>query len=93
MIETLDRYRKGWISSALVNGVLAIAGFSSGGTASLVLGGSAVFCTLASCGLAFHYNRQWKIEKRKLRTELINLCGYQDLNLGPRHYQCRALTN
>ena len=20
-------------------------------------------------------------------------CGYQDLNLGPRHYQCRALTN
>ncbi len=23
----------------------------------------------------------------------LNWCGYQDLNLGPRHYQCRALTN
>ena len=25
--------------------------------------------------------------------EKCTWCGYQDLNLGPRHYQCRALTN
>ena len=26
-------------------------------------------------------------------TRDFQTCGYQDLNLGPRHYQCRALTN
>ena len=30
---------------------------------------------------------------RSLKLRTYTLCGYQDLNLGPRHYQCRALTN
>ncbi len=31
---------------------------------------------------------------RLARLFVVNqMCGYQDLNLGPRHYQCRALTN
>ena len=53
--------------------------------------------TLALCEAVLRTTSYFELFKitfeARLHRAQNSMCGYQDLNLGPRHYQCRALTN